>query len=307
MTVKHMRIFLEVYRNENITKAAAILNMTQPAVTRTIKEIESYYGVCLFERMNQRLYKTESGTLLYAHAVHIVEAFDLMELDMKNRDIMGTIRIGSSITIGKYVMPQLVKQYQLKYTEMKAKVLISNGSILEEKLLDNELDLVLTEGCSKNPYFSTKLVGSDRLVLILPPGHPLNEKEQIRPFDVLDYPLLLREKGSTVRTLVDNYFTINNLALSPAWESTSTQAIVKAVSSGIGISFLPEQLVNNDVKKGAVIIKEVTGMDLNREYHLVWHKNKHLTKAMKNFISLCEYEQYGSRQKNDGTPLPDKI
>ena len=74
MTIRHMRIFLEVYRMENITQAAKNLHMTQPAVTRAVQEIERHYGVMLFDRMNRRLFVTEAGRQFYAQALHIVES-----------------------------------------------------------------------------------------------------------------------------------------------------------------------------------------------------------------------------------------
>lgn len=287
MTIKHMRIFLAVYRNRSVTKAAAILNMTQPAVTRSVKELEAHYGVCLFERINQRLFITESGTRLYSHAIHLIEAFDHMEQEMKNWDMLGSIRIGASVTIGNYLLPQVVKEYQTQYPDMNVQVLIANGGILQKKLLDSEVDIVLLEGASGNPDLNMRPIGSDRLVLIIPPGHPLEHREDVGLDEILNYPLLLREKGSTVRTLVDNYFAIRNLSLQPVWESASTQAIVRAVSCGIGLSFLPEQLVETDAESGNIVIKTITGVNLSREYYLVWHKKKHLTAALRSFIELC--------------------
>lgn len=288
MTIKHMKIFLEVYRNQNITKAAAVLNMTQPAVTRAVKEIEKYYGICLFERINQRLYITEGGTHLYSHAIHLVESFDQMEQELKNWDAGGSIRIGASIMVGNYLMPQLVKEFQVQFPETAVKVMIANGSTLQKKLLDNEIDIMILEGSSKNPDFIMQQIGFDRLVLIIPPGHQLEYQDVIMLDEIINYPVLLREKGSNVRTLVDNYFAVRNISLEPVWESASTQAIVKAVSCGIGVSFLPEQLVEADAKNGKIIIKKVKGLNLSRERYLVWHKRKHLTKAIRNFIELCE-------------------
>lgn len=75
-------------------------------------------------------------------------------------------------------------------------------------------------------------------------------------------------------------------------ESVSTQAIVKAVSCGIGISFLPEQLVNKDIEMGNICTKEIHNANLSRQHYIVWHKNKFLTTSMKNFIDLCKSVSY---------------
>ena len=105
MTIRHMKIFLEVYRLENITQAAKTLHMTQPAVTRTIQEIEQHYGVRLFDRMNRRLFVTEAGRQFYAQALHIVESFDRMEKGLLNGDAFGVLRVGASISLGNFFLP----------------------------------------------------------------------------------------------------------------------------------------------------------------------------------------------------------
>lgn len=110
MTIRHIRIFLEVCRTMNVTRAAENLYMTQPAVSRSIHEIEQVYGVRLFERLNQRLYLTDSGRRMRAYAVHIVDTFDQMERELSDGDERGMLRIGASITLGNYELPGVVRR-----------------------------------------------------------------------------------------------------------------------------------------------------------------------------------------------------
>lgn len=95
MTIRHMRIFLEVCRTMNVTRAAENLYMTQPAVSRAIREIEQTYSIRLFERLNQRLYLTDSGRRMHAYAVHIVDTFDRMERELSDGDERGVLRVGA--------------------------------------------------------------------------------------------------------------------------------------------------------------------------------------------------------------------
>lgn len=94
MTLRHMKIFLAVYQTQHITKAAQQLRMTQPAVTRAIQEIESYYGIRLFERINRKLYITQTGTMFYTYAVHIVDSFDQMEKGLRDWTSWGFSGLG---------------------------------------------------------------------------------------------------------------------------------------------------------------------------------------------------------------------
>ena len=119
MTIRHMRIFLEVCRTMNVTRAAENLYMTQPAVSRSIREMEKHYGVRLFERLNQRLYVTESGRRMHAYAVHIVDTFDRMEREMTDGDERGILRIGASITLGNYDLPALVQKMRQEKPQLR--------------------------------------------------------------------------------------------------------------------------------------------------------------------------------------------
>lgn len=291
MTIRHMRIFVQVYQSQNITRAASLLHMSQPAVTRAIQEIEAYYGVCLFERINRRLSVTEGGRQLYAQALHIVDAFDVMEKGLRNWDKFGVLRVGASITMGNFLLPELVSRFQKELPNLRIYASISNGAGLQDALMDNRLDLALIEGGVGNPQLHVEVFDEDRLVLVVPPSHPLLSQEEVSLEDCNGCPLLLREKGSVGRSFLDHVFAVRGITLHPVWESASTQAIVKAVGCGLGISFLPEQLVRRDIADGVVCTRVVSGVDFSRKNYIVWHKNKYLTEAAKRFIALCKDER----------------
>lgn len=287
MTIRHIKIFLEVYRLENITKAAEHLHMTQPAVTRAIKEIEQYYGVRLFERFNRRLSVTESGKLLYVQALHIVDSFDVMEKDLRNWDTCGILRIGASITLGNYFLPDFICHFRSLHPNLRVEVTISSGGKLQQALLENKLDLALIEGGISESELIMEAFTGDCLRLILPPRHPLLSKQQVFLNDLVQYDFLLREKGSAGRTFLDNVFAVHGLKIRPLWESASTQAIIKAVSKDIGISILPELLVKQDIEAQTVFTREIIDEGFNRKHYIVWYKNKYLTQAAKDLIALC--------------------
>ena len=150
MTNNHMRIFVEVCKTLNMSRAAENLNMTQPAVTRAIKEIESYYGIRLFERLNKGLYPTEKAKDVYYKAQAILSEYDVMEKELKNEDNTGVIRIGASISLGIYMLPPLVRRLNRELPDLEIRVLIENGAALERKLLSNDLDLAFIEGPTTN-------------------------------------------------------------------------------------------------------------------------------------------------------------
>jgi DNA-binding transcriptional LysR family regulator len=286
MTRKHLTVFAEVYRTCNITRASENLHMTQPAVSRSIKELEEYYGVRLFERMNHRIIRTAAGDRMYSYALRIIDTFDDMELYFKN-DSSVTLKVGSSITIGNFYLPNLTKQFQTKQKDAALKIMISNGETLEKKLLENKLDIILIENEVHNPMLRSFKFAEDRLVLITPQEHPILSKKSIRLSDLVKYPLLMREQGSAVRSYLEQLFAVNHLSLEPVWESTSTHAIIRAVHFGIGISLLPEKMVMGSIEGGKVSTRTISDTDLSRQYYLVHQKEKYITEEMKTFEELC--------------------
>lgn len=287
MTIKHLRIFVTVYQHLNITHAAQLLHMTQPAVTRAIQELERYYDICLFERINHRLYVTDSGEKLYAHALHITSAFDAMEEELTTQKIIPKLRIGASITLGNFLLPKLLPELKKAHPELDVHVTISRGAAIEQALLDNDIDVGLIEGAVSCRYLTATPFTSDCLLLITPPGHELLTADSICLSDTAQYPMLLRENGSAGRTLLNHIFALHDIPLEPVWESTSTQAIVNGVSAGLGISFLPKQLVLEDILSGRVATRELEDEKFFRTNYIVWHQNKHLTPSMKAFIDMC--------------------
>jgi len=287
LKIRLMKIFIQVYQTQNITRAAEQLNMTQPAVTRAIQEIEHYYGVCLFERMGRGLFATESARQLYAHALHIVESVDIMEKGLRNWDEFGILRVGASITLGSFLMPRLVAEFAKEHPNLKVKVRIASGASLHQQLCENQLDLAFIEGGVVDPQLTFETFEGDRLVLIMPPDHPLKNAETINLKDLSDCNFLLREPGSAGRTMLNHIFAIHGMIVEPLWESVSTQAIVKAVNAGIGISFLPEKLVRGAIDSGIVATHEIADEPLTRNNYIAWHQNKHLTPSAKAIIEMC--------------------
>ena len=287
MTIRHLKIFIQVYRLQNITRAARELNLTQPAVSRSILELEQHYGMRLFERLNHRLQPTEGGKRLYARAVHLLESFDLLEQEMKQWDETGVLRIGASVTLGNFLLPQAIAAFHARHPQLQLQCLVANGAQLQQALLENRLDLALIEGGVSTCDLIAEPLGTDRLMPVLPPGHPLCFKEEVDLEELLAHPLLLREPGSAGRTFFSHLFAVRGLSPVPALESISTQAIVQAVHTGLGISFLPEQLVMQDLMRGFVATCTVKGESFVRTNYIVYHKNKVLTSRLEELITLC--------------------
>ena len=240
-SIHKMRIFVEVYQTLSITHAAEALHTTQPAVSRIIMELEDEYCVRLFERFHRRLSPTVSAHELYKKCTHILDCVDEMNslFDSRSETIL---RIGSSITIGNILLPRIIQNFNDELPYVNTEVLIANGASLQQKLLSNELDAALIEDSVHEEELETIPFYHDEMILILPNEHPMLERDSIRLHDLTQYPFLMREKGSAGREYLEHLFALKDIQIHPLWQSTSTHALINAVSSGIGLSILPRML-----------------------------------------------------------------
>ena len=285
MTIRHLRIFVRVYQLQSITQAAEALHLTQPAVSRAIAELESCYGLRLFERMNHRLYRTAASDEFYASALHIVDSFDRLERGARELGSAGTLRVGASLTLGSFFLPDVLRSYQSAHPDVTVRVTVSNAAFLAQALRDDALDLAVIEGAVNEPHLRAELLRHDRMQLIVPPGHALLRKRRVLLSDVLACPLLLRESGSAGRAFLDGVFASRGAAVQPAWESASTQALIRAVAAGLGVSILPEQLVSGAIESGTVAAAAIADVSLTRENFILYHREKYFTRAARALIA----------------------
>jgi DNA-binding transcriptional LysR family regulator len=283
-----MKIFIAVCEYKSITLAAEKLYLAQPTVSLAISELEAHYGVKLFDRISRKLYLTELGMQFLNYATHIVSLFDEMEKGIKNWDYFGTLRIGASITIGTLLLPQYVSLFYQTYPHIKVHAVIDNSEEIEQRVMVNDIDFALIEGVIHNPHIKSLQFMEDEMILICGNNHVLSNTKQLNIEQLKKYDFILREKGSGTRELFDSTMLIHNIDIKPIWESVSTQAIVKAVSAGLGISVLPYRLVKSELETECIkhiIIKDVS---FKRQFYIIYHENKFLTSSAKEFINLCK-------------------
>jgi DNA-binding transcriptional LysR family regulator len=272
----------------SITNASIKLHLAQPSVSLAIKEIEENYNLQLFDRISRRLYVTEQGKKFYDYALHIVSLFDEMEERLKDWDQSSTLRIGTSITIGNFLMPILIQKFNELYPSTKTEIIINNSGYIEEAVLNNQLDFALIEGTPQHPNIIKEAFMEDRICFICSLENPILNIKTIKLQDLVKYPFILRERGSAGREIIEEVMKYHNLQMEIVWESISNQAVIRAISKNIGISALPFLLVEDDIKKHLICEIPLNLPALHRNYHIIYHQNKYLSKSAKDFIHICK-------------------
>ena len=292
MTLKHIKIFVTVYQEESITRAAEKLHMTQPATSLAIREMEEYYHTKLFERSGRGIRVTSAGTRLYPSAARLLSLYDEMDAEMKNWDTSGRLRIGSSISIGSCILPQLINRFSKKYPELELYVKVDSSDVIEQNLLGEieagRLDFALIEGSVHSEKLNSSVFLDDELVPVCSRFHPLAGAEDIELDSLKKEHFLMREPNSGTRQLADSSFALKNFQIKPTWESTSTAALINAVSIGLGISILPKRMLEKQLRMHQIASFTIHDLDLKRHYSLIYHENKFVSPTMQEFFDMLE-------------------
>lgn len=286
MTVRHMKIFKTVCEcGCSITKAAEKLNMTQPAVSLAVSELENYYGIKLFDRISRRLYLSEAGKMFLEYANTITLTFDDMEKRVRSWEKTGVVRVGASISIGAMLMPEYVKKFAAENPDTKVTVKINRSEELEALLFENKLDFALIEGIVHDQNLVYEDFMEDRLALVAARGFPT---DTIKKEEIYAYDFLLREKGSGTREIFESTLTSVSCPLpEPAWESMSTAALINAAEAGLGVAVVPYRMAVERLKSGSIREIHIENIKFTRKYKLVYHKNKKLSTTDRKFIEIC--------------------
>ncbi|MDO4483573.1 MAG: LysR family transcriptional regulator substrate-binding protein [Clostridia bacterium] len=194
--------------------------------------------------------------------------------------------IGTNYSNSEQVLPSLIAQLKARYPEMNILARVAPSNQLNRMLMDNELDIALMGSAPEHELFSCRHLGSDRFVAVLPPKHPLTEKEQVSLQDLTAMPFFAREPGSANRMIVDDALALAGVDITPLVESTSVHYIIHAVARQAGASILPERVVSVEAAQGMVATRPIDAPGFVRDTYIVWRKSHYLTPVMHEIIDL---------------------
>ncbi len=287
MTLRHLRVFITVADLGNMTQAAKKLFVAQPSVSQTIKELEEYYDIRLFERLSKKLYITEEGKQLLNYARHIVSLFDEMEQKMRQSTESSTLKIGASITVGTCILSELYARFLSNYPNVDVESVVDNTTVIEDMVLKSELDFGLVEGPIHSKFIVSKPFMDDELILVCGSEHPFRDKKSVTVDELSGVNFILREKGSGTRELFESTMISKGIDLNVNWTCNSAEAIKNAVISNMGVSVISKMLVNNELKNGRLFHIKIDKVEFKRKFNIIYHRNKYISKPISEFWDLC--------------------
>ena len=299
MTLRHLEIFAEVCHVESITVAAERLHMAQPAVSTVIRDLESFYGVRLFDRMNRRIYITQAGTMLYNYAMSILSQLDDIKELLNEKNAAGMLRIGSNIAFAKAYLSKLIRPFTKEHPNLSIYTRVQNPSSLEKSLLNNELDFAIADKIPFSNHFCFEHLATDHVGLICSSQfaeenfgkryEPRNPTIITDVEELSKLPFLLREVGSGSRDNIESFFQDAGLTPTIMAESISPQVLIKLCQQGLGITTMPDSQKEELRKTTDLVELVVPEQDIKRNYYLIYHKNKYFTYGMQVFLNYLRH------------------
>ena len=267
MNIRQLTIFTAVADRESITKAAAHLFLTQPAVSKAIRELEADVGTQLFDRRDNRLRLNAAGREFRIQAQHLLQDWTQLANFGQTQAQNLPLRVGVSLTIGQDVLPSAVARFRKMHPETPLKLYAENVTQIKQRLLRGDIDLAFIEGVARGKAFTNTLISRYQLLVVAAPEFACPERINVQ--ELVELPLLLREIGSTLRDGLETAIRPLNLATEPLLESINTTVLIGAARAGLGMTILPASLAQPEIQAGALRTITVDGLDLVTDNYAV--------------------------------------
>ncbi|MCE5345739.1 MAG: LysR family transcriptional regulator [Bacteroidales bacterium] len=266
-------VFLSVAENLNFTKAADNLNISQPAVTRHIKELEERYKTNLFERKSNKIYLTKAGEKVYNAFKEIAQQYRNLdfEIGQLQSSISGEFKIGASSTISQYVIPKVIASFHKRYPKIQIYLMNGNSFEMEKLLLDNQTDIALVENHTSQSGIRYRDFLDDELIVVTGKNSVYAKRETIGKDDLLQIPIVLREQGSGTLEVIKQTLSQQNIGfenLNTLIHLGSTESIKSFLQDFDGLAIVSEKAVQNELYLKTLVRLKVTGLTISRKFRI---------------------------------------
>ena len=289
MDLNQLKSFLEIVREGSFTKAAKKLFLTQPALSLQIKAVEEELGVQLFERGGRQIHLTDAGQTLLSRAEEILGLVEQTRQEVVSLKELrsGRLTLGSTEANCLYVLPAIVKSFREKFPEVDIRLTSRKSAELVNLVAEGAIDFGIATLPVSHPRIETSPLFWRQDVAVCRRGHPLTEKHRVTPEDLVEYPLLLLEVGSTSRKLIDGMFAEMDLVPKNVMELGSVEAIKQFVAIDLGVSIVPELALEREVKDGQLHAMRLSWLPA-RHVGVIQRKNAYVSPASRMFLKLLK-------------------
>jgi DNA-binding transcriptional LysR family regulator len=291
-TLQQLRILKAVATEKNFTKAAAVLYLSQPSLSKQIKTLEKNLDTLLINRERNKISLTESGIVLLQYSERILalcEESCRALIDLKNGE-RGNLTVGASQTIGTYLMPRILALFAQNYPQIDLKVQVNSTRIIAKKIINREIDIAVVGGEISHDLKKNLTIQPfvyDELSLIISKSHPFAKKQKINKEDLYCLDFITLNSNSTIKKFIDNILIQNQIEtkqLKTILQLNSIEAIKTAVSLGLGAAFVSSSAIEKEMKLKTVDILQIENIRINRKLSIISNPECYKSKAFEFFF-----------------------
>ena len=305
-SLRQLEIFVAISRTESVSRASEALSLSQSATSTALSELERQFDLQLFDRVGKSLRINETGQQLLPRAVELLDRAKEIENLLQGHAGFGHMRIGATLTVGNYLATILIARYLQEHPESRIQLKVHNTSTIVQQIANHELDLGLIEGDCNHADIEVQPWIADELVVFSAPNHPLASQRKVSLEQLLQEDWILREKGSGTRETFDRAFHSHHSKLKIRLELEHTEAIKRAVESGLGIGCISRLALKDAFRRGSLVPISTPNLDLSRFFYFLWHKQKYQTTGIREFLDLCKGLTIGI-ERSDLVNLPEIV
>lgn len=288
LNFNQLRVFYQTARYLSCTRAAEKLFISQPAVTAQVKFLEDSCNLKLFKKKGRRIYLTDEGKTLYGYAKKVFEYETEIESVIEEMKELkrGVLRLGTTKAYARYFMPFLITSFRDAYPHIK--IHLDEGSSLDmiRSLVDLKNEVALISKAEDNPHIRFIPFSHEELVLITAQDHRLARRKSVLVRDLGEEPIIMKERGSGTRKLVNELFSKKGLTPNILMETSNTEFIKQLVQRGDGVSFVVREAVAAEFQEGKLAIVPIRGSKVYLDVSIAYLKDQHLSPPAQAFLDL---------------------
>jgi DNA-binding transcriptional LysR family regulator len=290
MQIESLKVFCDLAETESFTKAAQINNVTQSAVSQQISSLEKQFKSLLIERSKKKFRLTREGQVLYEYSKQMIQTYDSLHSRLQElKDIIsGTIRVATIYSIGLHDLPPYLKKFLKSFPTVNVHVEYRRANQVYEDVLGNVVDLGLVAYPTKDNKLEMVPLRKDTLVLICHPQHPLAKSKTVKLAQLAGQKFIGFEPDIPTRKAIDRILKDENVEVQNVMEFDNIETVKRAVEIEAGISIVPQGTITQEVAKQTLAEVKIEGLELYRPLAAIYKKNKVLSPAMKQFLTILK-------------------
>lgn len=297
ITIQQMEILISLVEAGSFTKAAQRIFLSQPALSKQIKNLEESAGTCLIIRGSRGVTLTPEGRTIYDYAKKVVRLRDEAreKIDIIKKNESGHVYVSASTIPATYILPRLLNHLKSVYPEIRVHIQMNDSEETKQAVLSDQVEIGFIGKEVHDRRLITERLWKDELVLIVSLNHPWAKKEYVSIYDISKESLILREQGSATRAIFEDClrskFNMDISSFNVAYELGSSEAVKEAVLAGLGVSVISLFAIKREREQGLVSAIRIKGCLIERNFHVIYKKQFPMLNHHRRFLEVVRIYQ----------------